>query len=284
MAKPKLSSRPSGSARNPAGASHWLDEGAAHARAGRTRDAIAAYERAARADPADFRADYSLATLYLHQGRADLAAPRLERVIQRRPDLFEAQHNLGAALQTLERWAGAAQAYERALALRPGAVETRRNLAIVLAVLGRVDEAIAHHRQLTDDPGAGLWALTRIALLNAAAITDADLARMRSAADAPAIDAETRIGLKFAIGEVLERATDDEAAFAAFSDGNRLKRQALEAQGVNPAALLEAHRAAARRVIDLYTEDFVRRHAADGLATTAPIFIVGMPRSGSTLI
>src|ERR1700761_6762139 len=127
--------------RDLAGASRFLGEAAGHMAAGRFDAAAVAYERAARADPADFRAPFSLATLDLRRGRPDLALPRLKRVVTLRPDLFDAQHNLGAAAQGVEAWEDAAAAYRAALALRPDAIETRRNLGIVLVILGRVDEA-----------------------------------------------------------------------------------------------------------------------------------------------
>jgi tetratricopeptide (TPR) repeat protein len=267
-------------ARDPAGAARWLDAGAAHATAGRLAEAADAYARAEAADPDDFRAPFSLATLDLQRGRPDLALPRLRRVAALRPELFDAQHNLGGAAQTLERWEEAADAYRRALALRPGAIEIRCNLAIVLAVLGRIEAAEAEHRALAADPRTRLWALTRLALLRPAAIDDTELADMRRAAELPATDLDTRIGLQFALGEALERRGRDDEAFAAFAEGNRLKRAALDARAeTRPAALIAAHAAAARRVMALEVPP-----AAEGLSTDAPIFIVGMPRSGSTLL
>ena len=151
--RPRTDRRRTGPARDPAGAASFLDLGASHAAAGRFAEASKAYERAEAADPDDFRAPFSLATIDLQLGRPAQALPRLRRVTGLKPDLFEAQHNLAAVAQTLELWAEAAQAYERALALRPDATETRRNLALVLASLGRIDDASAHHRRLAADPG-----------------------------------------------------------------------------------------------------------------------------------
>jgi tetratricopeptide (TPR) repeat protein len=271
--------RRSDPARDPAGAARWLDAGAAHATAGRLTQAAQAYARAERADPDDFRAAFSLATIDLQLGRPDRALPRLRRVAALKPDLFEAHHNLGGAAQTLELWDEAAGAYQRALALRADAIETRRNLAIVLAVLGRIEEAEAEHRRLAADPRTRLWALTRLALLRPAAISDADLADMRRAAE-PEGDLDTRVGLYFALGEALERRGRDDEALAAFAAGNRLKRAALDARPeTRPSALLAAHARAARRVTATPAAA-----VADGLSTDAPIFIVGMPRSGSTLL
>ncbi|HWF76419.1 MAG TPA: sulfotransferase, partial [Caulobacteraceae bacterium] len=276
--------RRSGS-RDPAGASRLLGEAAAHAVAGRLAEAAAAYARAERADPDDFRAPFSLATIDLQQGRPDLALPRLRRAAQLQPDLFDAWHNLGGAAQALERWDDAAGAYERALALRPDALETRRNHAIVLSSAGRIAEAEAQQRRLAELAPTRLWALTRLALLRPAAISDAELAEMRAAAADASADPDTRVGLWFASGEVLERRGDDDAAFDAFAEGNRLKRAQLAARpGADPRAVLALHRESARRVRAAYGAGVLAAGQGLGLSTAAPIFVVGMPRSGSTLI
>jgi hypothetical protein len=83
---------------------------------------------------------------------------------------------------------------------------------------------------------------------------------------------------------VLERRGEDGAAFAAFSAGNRLKRETFVAAGLDPRRLVAAHAAAARTVMDYFTRDLLQRRQGEGLSTQAPIFIVGMPRSGSTLL
>jgi Tfp pilus assembly protein PilF len=262
-----------------------LDAGAAHLAAGRLAEARGAYAAAARADPADFRAPMSLATLDLRQGRPDLALTWLRRVVALRPGLFDAHHNLAAAAQALQLWEEAADAWARALELRPDAVEARRNLAVALTVLGRLEEAEGHHRRLAAHPSTRLWALTRLALLKPGEVTDAELADMQAAAADAAVEPDTRIGLCFGLGEALERRGRDDAAFEAFAAGNRLKRAALAADPATaPDAQLQAHRAAARRVEQAFGAEALGRLGGRGLATSAPIFVVGMPRSGSTLI
>jgi tetratricopeptide (TPR) repeat protein len=280
----KADRRRPGPARDPVGAVRFLNLGAGHAAAGRLSEAAEAYARAEAADPTDFRAPMSLATIDLQLGRAAQALPRLRRAVALKPDLFDAQHNLGAVAQSLELWDEAAAAYQRALALRDDAIETRRNLAIVLSILGRIDQAAAQHRRLIDHPSTADWALTRLALLKPAAINDDDLARIVAGTRRPDADGETRVGLLFALGEVLERRGDGAGAFAAFAEGNRLKRAALIGGGVDIERLIGAHAAAARAVATTFTADLLERHKAEGLSTAAPVFIIGMPRSGSTLI
>jgi tetratricopeptide (TPR) repeat protein len=264
---------------DPAAFSRALNEAAAHAAAGRLEAAAQVYRRLERAAPDDVRASYSLAVIDMRLGRLDRARRRLEAVIAREPALAAAQHNLGAVCQRLGAWEEAAEAYGRALALRPEAAETRAGLAAVLTVLGRAEEAIAHHRTLAADPAQRWAALTRIALIDAAAVDVSDLADMQRSAADEALHLDRRIGLFFALGEVLERRGRDEEAFAAYAAGNRLKHATLDS-----AAVAEANAAAARYVRDVVSVRFLTDHAGQGSRSAAPIFVVGFPRSGSTLI
>lgn len=259
--------------------SRALNEAAAHAAAGRLDAAAQVYRRLERAAPDDVRASYSLAVIDLRLGRLDRARRRLETVIAREPTLAAAQHNLGAVCQRLGAWEAAAEAYGRALALRPEATETRAGLAAVLAVLGRGQEAIAHHRALAADPAQRWAALTRIALIDAGAVDDGELADMQRAAVDEALHLDLRIGLFFALGAVLELRGRDDQAFAAYAAGNRLKYATL-----GSAAFATANAAAVRYVRDLVSARFLADRAGQGDRSAAPIFIVGFPRSGSTLI
>jgi hypothetical protein len=268
---------------DPGGADRLLGEAGAHYAGGRLDAAAALYRRGGRLYPTDFRIPYSLGVVELARGRPEAALGALRRVVEVAPDHALAWRNLAAAAQTLGRWQEAADAYRAALRGLPDSAETRQALAIALAVLGRTDEALAEHRILAAAPATRLWALTRIALIRPAAIDDAALVDMRLGAEGGGQPVETRIGLLFALGEALEARELVEEAFAAFAAGNRLKRAEL-ATTAPPEAVARANEAAAVEVTRRFTPQFVAERAGQGMRTDRPIFIVGMPRSGSTLI
>jgi len=263
-----------------------MDAAAAHYAAGRLDEAARLYRRAEAADPTDVRPAYSLAVIDVRRGRPENARRRLCAVVAREPGLFAAQQNLGAVSEDLGRWSEAAEAYDRALVLRPDAAETRFGLARALAVLGRLEEAIGCYRALAADPPSRVRALIRLAVLDARVVEDGELADLRRAADDPDIEAKTRIELLFALGAVLEHRRADDEAFAAFSAGNGLKHAALIAAGgpTLPGAVSDAHARTADFIEALFTDPFIARHAGAGHPSAAPIFVVGMPRSGSSLI
>jgi tetratricopeptide (TPR) repeat protein len=263
-----------------------LTEGAGHYAEGRLDDAMLAYERAETAAPDDVRAIYSLAVIEIRRGRFISARRRLRIVVRSRPDLFGAQHNLGVAEQALGAWAEAAAAYAAALRLKPDAAETHFSLANALAVLGQIEEAQTGYRTLAASPATRLRALTRLAFLAPGDLTPDDIDDLAKAASDPAAPVEARAERRFALGEILEASGDHDLAFDAFAEANALEHAALSAGPPErrPRTQLAAHAASADRVREVFTRDFLSRHADEGDGEAAPIFIVGMPRSGSSLI
>lgn len=256
-----------------------LTRGAEAYGAGRLAEAEAAYAVAESLAPDDFRAPYSRAVIALRLGRFEAAHAHLGKVVALRPDHFGAWHNLGAAAQALARWDEAAGAFEKALALRPDAAETGFNLAQALAVAGRVEAAAHVYLRLAAQPGPRLAALLRLAVLQPLAVDTAALADLEAAAGRA--DGEDLAALAFAIAAVHDAAGRDAQAFAAYAAGNRAKHAALLSGPADrrPAAVQAEYDEAARAAI-------ARRPgpALPALPGPAPIFIVGMPRSGSTLI
>ena len=254
---------------------------------GRLSEAADLYRQAAAVDPQDLRPIYSLALIDIRLGRLENARQQLRVVTVQDPKFYPAQQNLGAVCQDLHSWQEAGDAYRRALSLNPGAVETHFSLARALTVLGRVAESRACYRALAADPSVRLRALTRLAVLDPAVIDAQDLRVLQRAADDPATLSATRIEAYFALGMALEERRADEAAFAAFQAGNRLKHDALMASAelaARPDALERTHDLAAHFVVDRFDRTFLQRRSQPGSTSAAPIFVIGMPRSGSSLI
>jgi len=254
---------------------------------GRLDEAADLYRQAAAADPKDLRPTYSLALIDIRRGRLHSARQQLRAVVAQDPNLYPAQQNLGAVCQNLNLWQEAAEAYRGALRLNSTATETHFSLARALTVLGHAAESSACYRALAADPSVRLRALTRLAVLDPAMIDEQDLTALQRAADDPATAAASRIEAHFARGMSLEQRSADQAAFAAFQAGNRLKHDALMAApdlAARPDAVERAHDLATHFVIDRFHGAFLQSGLHRGSTSAAPIFVVGMPRSGSSLI
>ncbi len=152
----------------------------------------------------------------------------------------------------------------------------RQWLGNALKALGRSEEAIEAYRAaaaLRPDLGIAYWSL---ADLKTYRFTDRELAQMRAAYEAPSTAAVDRYHLCFALGKALEDRGDYAASFGFYARGNALKRSETTYRP-EPERL-------ARRQIDVCTADFLASRAGAGCPSPDPIFIVGMPRSGSTLL
>jgi len=261
-----------------------LDVAAAHYAAGRLAEAERDYARIAAAAPNDPWAIYSLAVIDIRQGRLEAAARRLRRVARLDPVLVAAHHNLGYVCQRLGHWSDAAAAYGRAVELDPGASASRLNLAIALAAIGRIDEAADQYRRLAADPGSRADALTRLALLTPGRITDEELEALHRLEAAPGLSDNDGASPLFALGGVLDARGAFDAAFEAFAAGNRLKRAALARAGADPALVAAQNERAARLVRTRLDAAFFAQHRPSGASKAAPVFVVGFPRCGSTLI
>jgi tetratricopeptide (TPR) repeat protein len=215
----------------------------------------------------------------------------LRAVVRRQPGLPHAQQNLGAVCENLGSWREAALAYRRAVTIDADAADARLGLARCLAMLGRTAEAIDAYRVLATESVRPLDALARMAILDPSAVDETQSTDMATAAADEGVDADTRTGLFFGLGGVLETRGEDEAAFAAFAAGNALKRRLLiqaaaGGQGRSPDATAREHAQAVRLIKTIFTADLFAQSGrpSDATSRQAPIFIVGMPRCGSSLL
>jgi tetratricopeptide (TPR) repeat protein len=162
-----------------------------------------------------------------------------------------------------------------------------------LHYLGRRDESVQAFRQcltIQPDLGEAYWGL---ADMKGNHITAADIVRMRAALDDDSMTPESRIFMLFALAHALERAGDFAASFAAYDEGSRLagklseQRMARDHPGAaNNDVDRFDHSIRIRKMKDVFSRDnldtkLARAPAAETQET--PIFIVGLPRAGSTL-
>lgn len=147
----------------------------------------------------------------------------------------------------------------------------------VLRTVGRQkDAAAAYRRAIQEQPsfGEAWWAL---ADLKTRSFDDADISEMARLLNDPATMYEDRVPLHFALAKALEQKGDYEESFEHYSSGNSL-------QGETEAHNRNAVTHHVSRSIEVFDQDYFTRRTGSGYDTREPIFILGMPRSGSTLL
>src|SRR5215469_7964066 len=151
------------------------------------------------------------------------------------------------------------------------------SIAHSLKTLGATEAAIAEYRTATSTRPAYGEAYWSLANLKTYRFSDEEIARMRAAEAAPGTSAVDRYHLCFALGKALEDRGEYEESFEYYRRGNEVKR-------TSSGYRAETLEAGARLQREVCTRALFTRHAGSGAPAPDPIFIVGLPRSGSTLI
>jgi tetratricopeptide (TPR) repeat protein len=258
----------------------WINLAAALARAGRWDEAADAWGRATALAPGHAVAHRGLADALGALGRHEAAAGAYQKALALDPADFAACCGLGQALQDAGRYDEAVAAFRRALGLRPPGVDAYIALAGSLRELGESADALAAlDRALAIDPASARAWYVR-SLVKTFSADDPDIGRMQALlarADARGLGDQDRLELEFALGKAWMDAGDADRAFDHLAAGNRRKRAGFAYDVQDDIDRLNGAAAA-------FSPELMRRLRGGGAPSERPVFIVGMPRSGSTLI
>lgn len=249
------------------------------ARIGRFRDSETLLRRALDLAPGFGAARANLATVLYRQNRPVEAIDELDRLLDDDPDSDTLGHaNLKAAAQVrIGEFEEALGLYEAILKDAPAQPRVWMSYAHTLKTVGRSDDGIAAYRKalaLNPTLGEVWWSLANLKTYR---FSDDDVATMQKALQAPSLSDADRLHLDFALGKALEDRKDYAASFRHYAAGNALRRKSDRYDaGVITAMVDES--------IDLLTPDFFAERRGVGCDARDPIFILGMPRAGSTLI
>lgn len=251
--------------------------GLAHMHAHHYEAAIAAYRAALKIRPDFLEAWTNLGTTLLETGQAKAALDAYDYVCKHAPEMAEAHYNKGNALNALDRTGEALAAYERALEFRPDYTEARSNLGRTLMELGRLAEAETVFRDtLRQRPNFGVTYL-RLANLKRFSANDPDIAAMEAElVKLPASDAQV-VPFCFALGKAYEDCEDYDRAFDHYARGNDRKRATITFD-------IAEEEATTNQIIEAFNKAFLEGRVDKGSANETSIFIIGMPRSGTTLV
>jgi len=184
---------------------------------------------------------------------------------------------LGTVYSRLMRQPDALLAFEEAVKLNPGEVRLRLTIGHLHKTLGQRRECEAAYRRCLEiDPkfGEAYWSL---ADLKTYVFSDAEIAAMQSLLQGEGGDDQDQAQLHFALGRAFEHRKNYPLAFEHYATGNRRRRRTVPFD-------IGRFEDKTRRVKETFDPAFFAERAATGWPDPAPIFIVGLPRSGSTLI
>ena len=250
-------------------------------RIGRYEDAEKLLSRALQLAPGFGAARANLATVYYKQNRFADAAETLDAVLGDDPDNPAHANLRAAALGRIGGYDEALALYEELTCRFPDHAKLWMSYGHLLKTVGRQDDSIAAYRRALDaDPGLGeiWWSLANLKTIRFGA---EDRAAMESALVAAEPDAnaraDDRLHLHFALGKAYDDAAEHEPAFRHYGAGNAIRSSQLGYRAAETSAAVDA-------IIATCTAEFFASRAESGDPAPDPIFILGMPRAGSTLI
>ena len=218
-----------------------------------------------------------LAQVLKDEGRFEEAISNFRRAIELEPGNVKAQFLLGSALAPSALTYEAIEAYQRALELRPSHVGAHLGLGHVLKTVGRQKEAVDSYREcirLRPDNGATYWSLANLKTYN---LSSADIEEMVSQLEDGDVNKESEVNFLFALAKATEDRKDFDLAWQYYEKGNAERRMTEYYDPVRAEVIND-------KVIETFDAELLAKLGGQGHADPAPIFVLGLPRSGSTLI
>ncbi len=255
----------------------WINLGDALAAAEEHGGALGSYRSAVQLRPDSVPALLRLVRQLRAAQDYEQALDACRKVLALEPESVQAHNHAGYCLEQIGRPAEAMEHFQRALELAPERAEVHANIGMHLQNQGRFDEAIAAHRRaLALDPELA-DAYLNLVSIKSYRPSDEEVRAMSALLERSDLPPDARISLSFALAQVRDARGDIDAAFELFRSANDLKAHRLP---FDP----EEYTSYTNRIIATFDAAFFAQREGFGVDSEVPVFVVGMPRSGSTLV
>ena len=239
--------------------------------------ALESYGRALALRPRFAEAHYNLGIVRRDLGDLDAAIESHRRAVDLKPNYAEAYNNLGNALNDIGRLDEAERNFRRAVELKPDYAEAYNNLGNVLASVGRLDEVEGYYRRAVELKPNYAEAYRNLISIRKIEERDSVIRSVEKLHSDACASPEDRMHFAFALGKAHDDLGHYAEAFAHLTEANGLKRQSFAYDVARDACFF-------RRIREVFQESLFDRHAKAGRRDDTPIFIIGMIRSGTTLV
>jgi tetratricopeptide (TPR) repeat protein len=232
---------------------------------------------ALRLEPGDAAVRYDLAQLLLTQQKPTQIPPLVERLLLLDPHNADYRNLQASFLSFISQHGRSIDILASLVAESPGRAAAWINYGHELKAAGRRREGIDAYRRaiaLAPTSGAAYWSLANLKTFR---FETSDVDAMRTALLRSDVRHDDRVTLEFALAKALEDDAQYAESFEHYSNGNSLRRSVLP---YDPAK----RRRHLQRSKEILTREFFAARADWGSTRTDPIFVVGLPRSGSTLL
>jgi len=246
---------------------------------GQLDDAIRSYKKALNIKHAYPNVHNNLGNILLELRQLDTAVDHFEWAIAYQPNFAEAYNNLGITLRALGQPDTAIKNYEKALAINPDYVQAHNNLGNAFKELGESDAAIkSFEKALAIQPNYA-EVHHNLSVLKKYTASDKQITIMQSLFSDSDLSDTARIYLCFALAKVYEDLGDQNKLFKVLHEGNKLRREKYNYS----LDMSQNYHTTIRNLFDSSPID-IEKSLSNEAPTKRPIFIVGMLRSGTSLV
>lgn len=263
-------------AREPRNANAWSDLGTVRVKQDAPEQALPAFERALALAPNHPDALNNMAQALRRLSRFDQARTLLERLVAVRPGVAQPLRALGEVQVKTGDVTGAIESFQQALELDREDARTRLGLGDAYESAGRFPQARMQYEAILRRQPASPLALARLLQQREGEIDPARVERAKALADDPATPEDGRIRLHVALGYHYDRCGDHPRAFSHL-------RRGYDAEAAREPFDAEGYERAIERIVETLDRDFFSDAPDSGVDSERPVFVVGMPRSGTTL-
>ena len=262
----------------PNNAAGWSNLSEGLRRLGRLDEAVEASRKALTLKPDDVDAYNNMGIALQDQGELDDAIASWRRALSLKPDHAEAYNNIGIALQDLGELDDAIASFRKALSLKPDFAEAYNNMGIALQDQGELDDAIASYRKALSLKPDYAECHNNLSGLKKFSKEDEQFIQMQNLYLDSNITEDQRCNLCFALGKASEDLNEFEMSFKYLVEGNSLRKKLLSYNVHQEIKLFDQIK---------NTHLSLEKNAVKNiniLDKPTPVFILGMPRSGTTLV
>jgi len=248
-----------------------------HHQQGRLADAENGYRQVLSIAPNHPESRYNLGNVLVAMGQVDEAIPCYESAISLKPDYVDAHFNLANIYMNLGRFDVAASGFRTTVSLAPTFAGGYFNLGFVLSETGQMEEARDAFRRVIDLQPESPEAHRQLASITKHRESDDDIRTMEALYKKPDLQDFGRENLAFGLAKAYEDIGKYPKSFDYLVEGNRLKRACYSYS-------TDEQKVYFSRIREIFTTSLFGKFKNVGAQDASPIFIVGMPRSGTTLL
>ncbi|MCP4238077.1 MAG: tetratricopeptide repeat protein [Aestuariibacter sp.] len=243
---------------------------------GRLNKAVNAYKRALNLKPGHPMLLNNLGNALQLQEKNEEAVTRLNEALTINPEYADAHNNLGNALFCLNELNQAESSYRRAIEIEPMHKSAYCGLGHVLSGIGEIDKAVASYRKAIEIDPTNTEAYRSLSKNKKFSDHDSDVGNMETLYSDSNFSARKKMNLAFGLGKAYEDLKAYENSFNIILEANRLKRTTFD-YSVSEAEV------SFNNIKEVFSQDFFTKNKNGGHPDERPIFILGMPRSGTSL-